>query len=383
MKIKLNTESLYKIFIFLLIAMYMLETSAIPNFSSSIFHDVIQYIALLIAIIYIVKRKYSIKEFIRIFGLILIGILCYISSGFSGLLMTILAITLMPKNYLDTVLKLILREEIFLFCVITILALVGILDIGNLEINKGAYIANGFSLGFSHPNMLAAQGTSIILLYLCVNRHRLKLGHYAISVIGIIILFMCSKGRTSLLLGLFAIIMIWLTNNKKLNEKILKVLPSAYIFVCIILVLALALYARDYGTSEISRFINDGIFNGRIGLAYRSLLVYPVTLFGKPIDLSIWNQYQYFALDNGQVMVLLEFGIIGFLAYLYIIQITLNEIKKEKEVVLGIVLTVFLIWSMYEGTMYFVGKNFALLFLGSKNNNFMRKLRKRVKHNDS
>ena len=103
MKIKLNTESLYKIFIFLLIAMYMLETS------------VIQYIALLIAIIYIVKRKYSIKEFIRIFGLILIGILCYISSGFSGLLMTILAITLMPKNYLDTVLKMILREEILLF----------------------------------------------------------------------------------------------------------------------------------------------------------------------------------------------------------------------------------------------------------------------------
>lgn len=26
---------------------------------------------------------------------------------------------------------------------------------------------------------------------------------------------------------------------------------------------------------------------------------------------------------------------------------------------------VFLVWSMYEGTMYFMGKNFALLFLGT------------------
>ncbi len=375
MNIKLNTKSIYKIFIFLLIAMYMLETSAIPNFSDSIIHDVIQYAALLVSAVYIILRKYSIKELIRIFSLILIGILCYISSGFSGLLMTMLAITLMPKNCLDTILNMILKEEMFLFCIIVALALSGVLGIGSLEINKGTYIASGISLGFSHPNMLAAQGTSIILLYLCVNRHRLKLRHYVVSVIGVLILFGCSKGRTSLFLGFFAIFLIGIANKKNVKKKILKVLPYTYVAVFIILILSMTFYAKDNGTSTISRLINDGIFNGRIGLAYRSLLVYPVTLFGKAIDFSIWNQYQYFALDNGQIMLLLEFGIAGFLAYFYVIQTTLNEIKKEKEVVFGAVLLVFLIWSMYEGTMYFIGKNFALLFLGSKNVSSMLKIR--------
>lgn len=375
MKVKFNTKSLYSIFVFLLIVMYMFETSAIPNFSNSTIHDMIQYTALLIVIVYIIIRKYPIKELIRIFGLILIGALCYLSSGFSGLLMTMLVITLMPKNYLDTILHMILKEEIFLFIVIIGLALIGILDIGSLEINKGAYTTSGIALGFSHPNMLAAQGTAIILLYLCVNRYRLKLRHYVISIIGVILLFGCSKGRTSLFLGLFAIILIGVANKNNVKKKILKVLPYVYIMVLLTVILAMALYAKDNGTSVVSKFINDGIFNGRIGLAYRSLLAYPFTLFGKAIDFSIWNQYQYFVLDNGQVMVLLEFGIVGFLAYFYIIQTMLNEIKKEKEVVFGIVLIVFLIWSMYEGTMYFVGKNFALLFLGSKDINILLNFR--------
>ena len=383
MRVRLNIESLYKIFVFLLVSMYMLETSAIPGFSDSLFHDLLQYFALLAAILYIFIRKYSIKELIRLFCLISIGILCYISSGFSGLLMTMLAIALMPKNYLDTVLNMILKEEIFLFCIIVAFSLIGVLDSSSMEIYKGSYTTNAFSLGFGHPNMLAAQGTSIILLYLCVNRNRLKLRNFVISIIGVIVLFTFSKGRTSLFLGLFAIFLFGVAKNRHVKKTIIRILPYTYVAVIIILMLFMFFYSRDNGTSTLSRFINDGIFNGRIGLAYRSLLAYPVTLFGKAIDVSIWNQYQYYALDNGQVMVLLEFGIAGFLTYFYIIQSTLNEIKKKQEVAFGIVLVVFLIWSMYEGTMYFLGKNFALLFLGLKDFNLTSKAKNKEDIHDT
>ena len=61
MRVKFNIESLYKIFIFLLIAMYMLEATSIPNVNNSLFHDVIQYSALLVAIIYIVDELFAIK----------------------------------------------------------------------------------------------------------------------------------------------------------------------------------------------------------------------------------------------------------------------------------------------------------------------------------
>ena len=126
----------------------------------------------------------------------------------------------------------------------------------------------------------------------------------------------------------------------------------------------MTVYSKN-GETAIVKILNDGLFNGRIGLAYTSLLVYPITLFGKQIDTGIWNQWQYYSLDNGQVMILLEYGIAGFLCYFWTVQKTLNQIKKEKETVFAIVMIVFLAWSMYEGTMYFIGKNFALLFLGT------------------
>ena len=195
-----------------------------------------------------------------------------------------------------------------------------------------------------------------------------------------IILFVFSKGRTSFFLGIFAIILIGMSKMNIIKKIILKFLPFAYVTILGVLIFCMFIYARDNGTSTISGLINDGFFNGRIGLAYRSLLVYPITIFGKAIDTSIWNQYQYYSLDNGQVMVLLEYGIVGFLTYFYIIQIILKEVKKKEEVVWGITIIVFIIWSMYEGTMYFIGKNFVFLFLGLNKNSMIVNLKKEKKY---
>ena len=181
---------------------------------------------------------------------------------------------------------------------------------GGVKINKGSYITDGVSLGFTHPNMLAAQGTSIILLYLCLNKDKLKTRHYIVSLMCEILLFVLSKGRSSFFLGIFAIILIGMSKMNIIKKIILKFLPFAYWAILGALIFCMFIYARDNGTSAISGLINDGFFNGRIGLAYRSLLVYPITIFGKAIDTSIWNQYQYYSLDNGQVMVLLELSLI-------------------------------------------------------------------------
>lgn len=383
MKIRLKTESAYKAYVFLLIAIYMFETSSIPGFSESFVHDILQILALMMVAIYITQKKYSVMQLMGIFVLSFIGILCYISSGLSGLLMTVLAIVLMPKNYLDSTLKMILKEEIVLFCVIIALSFIGVLSQGSTEVAKGYYTTNAVSLGFTHPNMLAAQGTSIVLLYLCINRYNLKVRHYIVAIISMIALFLCSKGRTGAILGFFSILLLQITKNQKIKSVFLRILPYTYVCIIVLWCVFMFLYARDGGTSSLSVFVNDRLFNGRVGLAFRSLLVYPITAFGKAIDISIWNPYQYYALDNGQIMVLLEFGIVGFIAYYYIIQKTLNEIKQENEIVLGIAFFIFLIWSMYEGTMYFVGKNYTLLFLGVKGLSGMLNFKNRGKSYDS
>lgn len=376
MRIRYNNESLYKTFIFIVILIYMFESTSLPNFSDSLLHKILLALALAIAMLYIVKRKYTLKELERLIILNSIGFICYLSSGLSGLFVTMLAITLMPNGAVDRVLKMILIEEGILFGIIAFLAIIGVLNNHAVDISKGTYVVNAFSLGFGHPNMLAAQSTSIVLLYICINRYKLKIKHYVISAMSMIAIYILSQGRTALLLGLGALIMIFISKNNKIQKRILNFLPWTYCIILVFLVFAMVLYLKLGQNMPIVRFINDGLFNGRIGLAARSLLVYPITLWGKAIDLSIWNQYQYFSLDNGQVMILLSYGILGFIAYFIIIQSVLQKIKNEKEVILGIIMVLFLIYSMYEGTMYFIGKNFAFLFLGASNNVWKSSFRK-------
>lgn len=363
-KIRFHINALYDFFICILIFLYMMEATSWTSFNDSVVHDGLQLLAIAVAAVYIMVRKYTPKELLRIIVLNAVGFLCFLSSGLSGLFMTMMAITLLPKNSLNHVLKMIFMEEVTIFCAIVLGAQIGLLSNAVMEINKNTYIATARTLGFAHPNMLAAQATSIVLLFLCVNRNKIKKRYLVGAYFFIILIYFFAQGRTALLLGTIAVTLIALRNEKWVNKMVLTALPGVYIFVIAVLIACMAVYSKN-GESAIVKTLNDRLFNGRMGLAYTSLLVYPITLFGKLIDTSIWNQWQYYALDNGQVMVLLEYGIIGFLCYFWTVQKTLNQIKKEKEVVLAIVMIAFLIWSMYEGTMYFIGKNFALLFLGT------------------
>ena len=344
---------------------YMLESSSIKNFNDSLLHDIALVFALISASLCVIVRKYSLREFIYILTFNIVGSLCFLSSGNTGLFMTGLAVTLLPKNSLDKVLKFMLIEEFIIFIIVVTASQIGILSNDSLEIYKGSYTVSGKTLGFGHPNMLAAQASSLVLLYLCVKRNKLKTRDILVTLVVSTVIFYFSRGRTALLLDYFAIIMIAFRKNKIVEKIIYKFLPFAYMFVLIVVMICMGLFAQLGAQNRIVQVLNDTLFNGRIGLAYRSLIVYPITLFGKQIDTSIWNQWQYFSLDNGQVMILLEYGCIGFLAYFWIIQKCLKHIKREREIIFAITIFVFLIWSMYEGTMYFLGKNFALLFLGT------------------
>lgn len=362
-KLRFRINALYDFFICILIFLYMMEATSWTSFNSSMIHDTFQLLAIAVAAVYIVVRKYTPKELFRIIVLNAVGFLCFLSSGLSGLFMTMMAITLLPKNSLNHVLRMIFTEEVAIFCAIILGSQIGLLSNSAVEINKNTYMATARTLGFSHPNMLAAQATSIVLLFLCINRNRLKKIYFAGAYFSIVLIYFFAHGRTSLLLGMAAVTLIALRKKNWVSKMVLTVLPGVYIFVVVVLIACMAAYSKN-GETAIVKILNDGLFNGRIGLAYRSLLAYPITLFGKPIDTSIWNQWQYYSLDNGQVMILLEYGIAGFICYFWTIQKTLHQIKKEKEIVFAIVGIVFLVWSMYEGTMYFIGKNFALLFLG-------------------
>ena len=364
MKAKVEKNTLYTVFLAIIMIMYMFESSAISDFRHSVVHRAMLIVALIFAVSYIIMCNHTQKKIALIILTNLIGALCYFSSGYTGLLLTMLAITLMPKGSLDKNLRVIFFVETVSFLTIVFASQFGIIENVTANINKFSYTAVTQAFGFGHSNMFAAQATSLVFLFLCVNRKCLNRFKLLFSLISVGIIFVISGGRTALILGLVGVFLISLRDKKTAKKIAFKILPYAQIIIYGILLISILIYIRLGHGNAIVGFINDSLFNGRIGLSLTALSTYPITLFGKPLDMTIWNEYQYFSLDNGQVMMILNYGIIGALFYFFVIQNTLKNIKKENEYVLAIVMMIFLIWTLMEGTMYFVGKNFALLFMG-------------------
>ena len=364
MNVKVEKNTLYTVFLDIITIMYMFESSAISDFRHSVVQRAMLIVALIFAGLYIIMCNHTQKKIALIIMTNLVGALCYFSSGYTGLLLTMLAITLMPNDSLDKNLRSIFFVETVSFLTIVFLSQFGIIENITANINKFSYTAVTQAFGFGHSNMFAAQATSLVFLFLCVNRKRLNEFKLLFALVAIGIIFIISGGRTALILGLMGVLLISVRKKNNMQKIVFKILPFAQIIICGILLFSILIYIRLGYENAVAGFINDKLFNGRIGLSLTALSTYPITLFGKPLDMTIWNEYQFFSLDNGQVMLILNYGIIGALFYCFVIQNTLKNIKEEKEYVLAIVMMIFLIWTLMEGTMYFVGKNFALLFMG-------------------
>lgn len=360
-------EIFYYLFIGAIILNYSLETISINNYNNSYIHDFFLVVWLGSISMCIFFQHYSCKKLLKLSVFSVVGILCYFSSGNTNLLITVLAICMLESIDFDRLLRFIFIEKIIIFLIVVTAALIGILQNSSIQVMKYTYTADGMTLGYSHPNMLAAEAGSIMLLFLCIHRHHLKIKYFIFFIVLDFILYNISKCRTACLIILIAVLLLIFMKSVRIRNIFMKLLPKMYILVLLLLTILILIYAHLGWGHPISHNINDMIFNGRIGLAYTSLVTYPVSLFGTNIDTSIWGIYTYYALDNGQVMLLLYYGIVGFLIYFLIIQENLKYIKKQNDYVLGVTFCVFLLWSMYEGTMYFIGKNFALLFLGMKN----------------
>lgn len=369
-------------FIVLLISMYVFESTAWTSFNDSFFHDVLLGCALLFAISCMVLKKFSLKEKF-VFGILMcIGVLCYISTRFTGLLLTFLVVTLIPRNSIDKVFRIIFIEELFLTICIILLSLIGVLPNQVVEINKSLYTANAYTFGFSHPNILTAQATTIVFLYLCVNRNNIQFKTILISLLSTLVIYYFSRGRTAFLLSLLVIILICIDKTGKFNSiksSIFKYLPYLNIGIILTILIVIVLFAFFGGHSRLINLINDVIFNGRIGLAWLNFKAYSMSLFGVNLDPNVWGEWQYHALDNGHMMIFLQYGIVGFISYFCVVQRALNNIAKRKDIVMCIIISVLLIWLIYEGTMSYVGKNFTLLFAFYRGKSGLKK--KGVKQN--
>lgn len=357
-KLKLST-ALYLLFIIVATFNYSMEASVIKN----PLRQINLVIIITIAICLIILKKYTIKKICLLALALIYGALDYYLSGYTDMLILLLAAYIADGIDFDQVIKVLFWEKLIIFVTLNLLAISGAIEITTLSVNKFFSIATAYGPGYGSTNVYGCQAGILILLYWVTNRYNLNKLKIIVPWLFEIVIYMICQSRTGLLLISLAMIILLICNTPREHFIIKRLLTVAYPIILVANFGLIYLFPRLGGFGKtIIAFINDGIFNGRIGLAAMNLNTYHVSLLGSKIDSSIVAaNNMYSALDNGYTVLLLYYGIIGLIWYSYIQVATAKKLAKIDELTLMVALAMINFWGIYEGQMVSLGGNFMVI----------------------
>lgn len=355
------------IYIFFIELRYFLGRISLVNNKSNI-DKVILLSALLFLGIYICINEYTKKHFLECILFLLIGSASYFFSNATNFLIIILTILFIPKknnNDIKNILKIIFIQRFIFICILFVMVNLGIVENEAFIITKGIdKSVIGYSFGESHPNILAIDIFTLCMLWMCIKNEKIsKINYFILMIVGIIA-YTITKSRISTFLYFSFILLCALQNKNAIRKFVFKV--SRYIFPIIIfinygLILIYYLFSDKF---YFINWINNSIFNGRIGLSLIYFTNLNPTLFGTNIDISIFSEkYSYVAIDNGYVNILFLYGILGLLIFIYLYQHTIKKLIRMNCFIYILSLIIFSIWMSYESNLISIEFNFSLILL--------------------
>lgn len=355
----------YYIYIFIFVLNDALGNTVIPNYNESIFHEILLYINLFMAFICFLQIDFKSRSSYKSVLFIIIGVISYLVGGRTALLFTIFASVFGSTIDCDNLLKMIFTEKIVIFSMVVMLSLFGLLEGREILFSNINSIGKTVTLGYSHANTFSATIGILIFLYVVINRNQLNRYKY-IAILGISVLtYFLTRCRMGFAIMVLLVVLLNLPYERiQFNEKLMNIFYRIlkYILLLIIAINLFLVIMKIFADNSLLLGIDYYIFNGRIGLAAEYLKVYPLTLFGDIIDLNIISsKLWYIALDNGYIINLLYYGVIGMIVYAYIFHKSYSNFVINHQKVLIIVAICFMIWTMYEGLMISASSNFILL----------------------
>ncbi|MDE7177660.1 MAG: hypothetical protein K2O59_07555 [Lachnospiraceae bacterium] len=222
-----------------------------------------------------------------------------------------------------------------------------------------------WSLGFTHPNILHITYLTLCALIIYELADRSGLRHYAILMLGNILVFLYSVSYTG-----FAIVTVLLLGGiyVKIRPRFClleKMLVNLILPLILFISFALPFMLYDSRFKAPLIKLND-LVNTRINIAHFFLVPECMSLFGAKMSYLAQAQTQgYLSIDNSYIWAFIHYGIIPFillmLAYLILIA---DYTKKQKT--RELVLIICFLGAGYTEPLLFNTsfKNITLLFLG-------------------
>lgn len=188
-----------------------------------------------------------------------------VSMKLYNLLVTVVAVCLLIDEDLEEYIPLMLKiQAYFLIAHVAVSGLMSLMG----SADRFWFTADDrlrFNGGFSHPNVLSCYILSCTMMFAWIRFRRLTSGEFGWMVCITIVSFLMSRSRTGLLLNLFLLLIIFLTqkSHHRLEKAISAVLPLLFPVCAAVIFLA---QKRFVSGSSAAMFLNE-LLNSRIKLA--------------------------------------------------------------------------------------------------------------------
>lgn len=371
-KININKFTFYLAY-FLLISSSML--SNVNFISPYIKYFRIVYLFIIATNIFFQNTSFKTKNIITIFltiTLVLIGV--FLTKNSAILIYILFLISLKKISFTDFIYK-DFKIKLFLTVFVLIMYFLNFTDPYITHRIDGT-IRN--SLGFSHPNYLAAILLCLTLecFFLFYKKHKVLTN--LIYICNILIIYFITDSRTTVFVLLFFYILLYIFKIIKANysgKNIKLIFTNLFLILMISSLFLTILYINN---NEFTLKI-DSLLSGR--LYWNSVFYnrYPINLFGYDIQivgtrLAKNSNFDMLVLDNGYLNILYFYGIFGVLFYYYIFKKIIKQSLEEENIIISLIIVTFLIYGITENTFYkFVINPFIFYFINyiKEKNNFL------------
>lgn len=338
----------------------------------TIFQRLLTLLTITIGMFVLIEARYSLKFLIVYVPILLIGILSYIYTKTSIVLLIVLGIVILKDINIQNIILTFCIVRTITILLIIVSALFGIIRNNYVQVSKaGSYVVARYCLGYDHPNQLAeALGTLLLgISVLFFNSKKISKGIALVlfSLLASIIYFLTSS-RAFLMCSIFVVVIQFLSLINV--TKVLRFIKK-YSLLCIFIILFLGLvlpftFKNSSGLLQTILYKVNSLMSSRLSFTSAVVQNYRITPLGNTFDFSLL-QLLYgdnYAIDNGYIILLYNFGYIVLALYLAVtIFLMKKTIKKENYNVTLMILTISF-WGIYQSILMVPSLNFILLLWG-------------------
>lgn len=361
-----NVVDLVKAAFIVLIVKVMASTSTIMPWNTFVDNLCITF-AICVMLAKICRFTMTLKKLLTLGAAALVVLYTCVSMGQYDLLVTMVAIFLVIDEDLEEYLNVLLHIQVAIL--IIHIAASGVLSLSGSAI-RFWFTSNGrlrFSGGFSHSNVLSCYVLSCMLLFSWKHFRHITSTQFVWMAFIMGLTYIASKSRTGLLLNLFLLLLIYLTQNE--NHLLQRAINPILLLLFTGLAATFFWAQKQYAAGNRIALLLDDLLTGRVKYAAYAFLRSGTTWLPRYLDYVAsgsvtWSEewrLNTFTFDNLYSFIFAQMGMI----WLIIIPVLLVVVCKKFDFRNKVFILFWLLFSIVETHGLNCFKFFPLLLLST------------------